>query len=167
MATFVLISSIGISGVQAHTEDEVNDWYAAWAVQVVEEGGLSTALLDDYRNWRSRHTPRQTYTPRVHRVSPGVEHWRSLVEAHFAPGNVETMLCLMGYESAGDPYAKNPISSARGLFQIMASIWAPAFDVTYEQLYDPIINTQVARKVLDIQGYGAWAPYNRGLCRGL
>jgi hypothetical protein len=49
--------------------------------------------------------------------------------------------------------------------QVMASVWADEFDVTWDQLYEPEINLYVARQILDRQGWKAWAPYNRGLCR--
>jgi hypothetical protein len=97
----------------------------------------------------------------------GVERWRSLVEVHF--GNlgdetVNTVLCLMALESEGDPDAKNPNSTARGLMQILASLWAPELGITYEDLYDPEINLWAARKVYEIQGWRAWSPYNGGYC---
>jgi hypothetical protein len=92
--------------------------------------------------------------------SVGVEQWRPLVAA-YGGWNVDIMLCLMGYESGGNPDAKNPTSSATGLFQIMASIWAAKWP---GNLYDPGHNVFVARQVWGIQGYGAWAPWNRGLC---
>lgn len=97
----------------------------------------------------------------------GVERWRPLVAKYFNAVNVPTMMCLMAFESGGSPTAKNPKSSARGLFQVMASIWAPVYNVSYEDLYDPEINTWVAAGVLGRQGYTAWSPYNRGECHGL
>ncbi len=75
------------------------------------------------------------------------------------------MLCLVWYESKGDPNAKNPTSSARGLTQILASSWASYFGVTYDDLYDPETNVRLAKEIYDIQGWDAWSPYKRGLCR--
>ena len=94
-----------------------------------------------------------------------VEDWRPLVAGHFEPEDVDRILCLMEHESGGNPNAANPRSSARGLMQVMASVWADEFDVTWDQLYEPEINLYVARQILDRQGFTAWAPYNRGLCR--
>ena len=94
-----------------------------------------------------------------------VEEWRPLVAGHFEPEDVDRILCLMEHESGGNPNAANPRSSARGLMQVMASVWADEFDVTWDQLYEPEINLYVARQILDRQGFTAWAPYNRGLCR--
>jgi soluble lytic murein transglycosylase-like protein len=97
--------------------------------------------------------------------SSDVEEWRPLVAGHFEPEDVDRVLCLMEHESGGNPNAANPRSSARGLMQVMASVWADEFDVTWDQLYEPEINLYVARQILDRQGFTAWAPYNRGLCR--
>jgi hypothetical protein len=94
-----------------------------------------------------------------------VEEWRPLVAGHFNPEDVDMALCLMSFESGGNPNAKNPRSSARGLMQIMASVWAEEYGFSYDDLYTPEINLFVARKVKDTQGWGAWAPYNRGECR--
>ncbi len=97
-----------------------------------------------------------------------VDQWLPLVAAFFGdlgPDAVNRVLCLMQYESGGNPNAKNPNSSARGLMQILASLWAPHFGVSYEDLYDPSINLLLARKIYDQQGWWAWSPYVRGLCR--
>ena len=95
------------------------------------------------------------------RVGSNVEQWRPLVAAHFPPDTVDTMLCLMGYESGGNPEAQNPNSTAAGLFQIMGFWW----DEYGGDRYDPETNVALARTIYDQQGYGAWNPYNRGLCR--
>ncbi len=96
--------------------------------------------------------------------SPGVEQWRTLVTTHFPAESVETMLCIMWYESRGDPGAQNPTSSAAGLFQIMGFWW----DKYGGDRYDPETNTALARIIYDKQGYGAWNPYrNAGLCHNL
>jgi hypothetical protein len=97
-------------------------------------------------------------------VRYGTEQWRPIVAVYFKPGDVDRALCLMEHESGGDPQAKNPNSSARGLMQVMASIWAPHFGVSYDDLYDPHTNLYIAARIKDIQGWQAWSPYNRGLC---
>jgi hypothetical protein len=40
----------------------------------------------------------------------------------------------------------------------MASVWAPTFGVSYDSLYDPELNVALARRIYDIQGWGAWSP---------
>ncbi len=94
-------------------------------------------------------------------MGSNTEQWRTLVETYFPAETVDTMLCLMGYESGGNPNAQNPNSSAAGLFQIM-EFWQADYPGDY---YDPETNVSVAKKIYDRQGYGAWNPYNNGHCR--
>lgn len=98
-------------------------------------------------------------------VGADVEQWRPLVSRYFAATDVERALCLMQHESGGNPNAKNPRSSARGLMQILGSLWAPHYGVSLEELYDPNINLAIAADIRRAQGWQAWSPYNRGLCR--
>lgn len=94
-----------------------------------------------------------------------VERWRPLVAMHFPAEEVDRALCIIDHESNGDPGADNPRSTARGLFQILGSLWAPHYGVTRADLYDPVINTRLARDIWDNYGWGAWSPYKRGACR--
>jgi len=96
-------------------------------------------------------------------MGSGVERWRSLVNAHW-PDQTEMALCVMREESKGDPYATNPDSGTRGLFQIRPGLWAGYFGVSYNDLYDPRINVSIARKIYDKQGWRAWSVHKRGLC---
>jgi len=128
--------------------------------------------LEAYRNHYTTTTTTPAHQPssvsretRTYRgIGTNVEQWRGLVEHYFEPGDVERVLCLMHYESGGNPNAKNPRSSARGLMQILGSLWAPHFGVALTDLYNPDINLSIARDIRDSQGWAAWAPYNRGLC---
>lgn len=111
-------------------------------------------------------TTRAPSSSSTHRgMGSNVERWRSLVAAHFRAEDVERVLCLMAHESGGNPNAKNPRSSARGLMQILGSLWAPHYGVAADDLYDPNLNLAIARDIRDSQGWQAWSPYNRGLCR--
>ncbi len=95
-----------------------------------------------------------------------VERWRSLVAAWFGE-KTETALCLLRAESGGNPNALNQQgSSARGLMQVLASLWAPILGISYGDLYDPAVNMSAARYAYDRQGWGAWSPWLRGECRG-
>lgn len=94
----------------------------------------------------------------------GVERWGPLVASHFDPEDVARALCLMELESAGDPGARNPSSGASGLMQVMP-FWAGQFGYDASDLFDPWTNIEVAAKIRDQQGWGAWSPYARGLCR--
>jgi len=90
-------------------------------------------------------------------IGSDVEQWRELVAAYFPADQVDHALTIMACESGGNAGAKNPTSSARGLFQILASLWAPNFGVTYEALYDPETNVRLARRIWDQSGWGAWS----------
>lgn len=96
----------------------------------------------------------------------GVERWRGLVSEHFNTEDVDTALCLMGYESAGDPGAINPSSGARGLMQVMPD-WAPIYGYAVDDLLDPSVNLAVAAalRYATWGGWDQWSPYQRGLCR--
>ena len=138
---------------------------------MVDAGVLSPELLGEYLDMAARHPcyfrdqcplPVATHS---HSSSSGstsstgmgsnVEQWRSLVATYFPEGAVNNMLCIMRHESGGNPTADNDRSTARGLFQVLKS-WPLSFGYSYADLYDPNINVLVAKKVWDIQGYGAW-----------
>ena len=88
-------------------------------------------------------------------MGSNVEQWRPLVKTYF--GDLANhALCIMKWESGGNPDIKNLHSSARGLFQILASLWAPYFGVTYDQLYDPATNIRLAHLIYLSSGWGAW-----------
>ena len=55
-------------------------------------------------------------------------------------------------ESGLDPNAANPDSSARGLFQIMASVHG----VRAKWLFNPSVNIRVAKQLYDEQGWNPW-----------
>ena len=92
-----------------------------------------------------------------------VEDWRGLVESFFGD-ETDTALCLMGYESEGNPNAYNRSSGASGLMQVLAS-WAPKFGYQPGDLFDPAVNLKIAAALYANGGWGHWSPWNRGLCR--
>lgn len=94
-----------------------------------------------------------------------VDRWRPLVATQFPPAEMDTALCIIEHESSGDPDADNPRSSARGLFQVLGSLWAPHYGVSRNELYDPVVNTIIAADIWENYGWGAWSPYQRGSCR--
>lgn len=94
-----------------------------------------------------------------------VERWRPLVSIYFPDEEVDTAMCIIDHESKGNPDADNPTSSARGLFQVLGSLWAPHYGVARTDLYDPVVNTRIARDIWDNYGWWAWSPYQRGACR--
>lgn len=56
-------------------------------------------------------------------IPSNVERWRGLVSAYFQPSDIDKALSVIECESNGDPNAKNPSSSASGLFQHLATYW--------------------------------------------
>jgi hypothetical protein len=79
-----------------------------------------------------------------------VARWRDLVAEHFAPSEVERAMQILECESHGDPRAKNPRSSAAGLFQFLQRTWDGAarhLDLpSYAEggPYDPAANVEAA-----------------------
>lgn len=93
--------------------------------------------------------------------SGNVEQWRGLVAAYFPAGEVDMALRVMACESGGNPNAANPRSTARGLMQVMWSVWGPEYGVSEQELYDPETNIRIAAKVYAIQGWNAWMCWRR------
>lgn len=177
---------------QAHDGHELDAWVAAWEAErdeaiavIVEQDALSVFTVNwfielraEWADMADRHPcyfygecealremgepPSPPASAPASHSSPGVEQWRGLVAAYFPGSAVDTMLCLMWHESKGDPGATNPRSGAAGLFQVMPFWW----DHYGGDRYDPESNVRVARLIYGEQGFGAWSPWNRGLCRG-
>ena len=150
----------------AHTPTELEQWVDDWALRADE--GLSTGLMDEYRDMRERHSYYFDPAPAsVPSSSPtyngGVAQWADLVAVYFAPGDVSTALCLIGFESKGDPNAYNPSSGASGLMQVLRS-WAPKFGVSSADLFDPATNLRISASLKASGGWRHWSPWNRGLC---
>lgn len=95
----------------------------------------------------------------------GVEDWRPLVEAFFAPDDVERALRVMQCESHGNPVAKNPRSTASGLFQHLASMWPPRAEAAGfggSDVFDPVANVATAAwLVYEGGGWSHWNPSRR------
>lgn len=128
---------------------------------------LETRVVEEPVAVETQHHEHDTMYRGMGNGTTDVEQWRPLVAGHFSDlgqETVETALCVMRYESGGNHNAKNPTSSARGLMQILASLWAPHFGVSYNDLYKPELNLYIARQIYDSLGWGAWSAYNRGRC---
>ncbi len=61
---------------------------------------------------------------RKYRWTGSVEQWRPLVEQYFPAERVQEAISVMACESGGNPNAKNPTSTATGLFQFLTGTWA-------------------------------------------
>lgn len=84
-----------------------------------------------------------------------VERWRPLVAAHFRPEDVATAMRILACESTGNPNAKNPGSSATGLFQHLGKYWSArssAAGVPGASRLDPKANVIVAAWLRDQKG---------------
>ncbi|MDH3306126.1 MAG: transglycosylase SLT domain-containing protein [Acidimicrobiia bacterium] len=101
---------------------------------------------------------------RKYRWTGSVSQWRALVETYFPPERVEEALRVMACESGGNPNAKNPHSTATGLFQFLDGTWAWSSVLAgyagHSRL-DPEANIAVAAWLVDYSirsghPYGAW-----------
>lgn len=84
-----------------------------------------------------------------------VEQWRPLIASVFPAGQVDYALCVIKYESGGNPDAYNP-STASGLFQVKSSIWGG-----FGNLFDPATNVAAAYYIWSQYGWGlpgGWTP---------
>lgn len=131
------------------------------------------AGLDHERSWRIPLDPCGTVPHEIdcaqrqllalvptHATSP--EDWRPLVEQFFAPEHTDRAVRVLACESGGNPLAKNPNSSASGLFQHLGSLWddrAVAAGEPGADIWDPIANTQIAAwLVYEGGGWSHWNP---------
>lgn len=88
-----------------------------------------------------------------------VERWRPVVATYFPEDRVDWALRIMSCESHGDPNAKNPNSSASGLFQHLARLWpdrAQAAGWDDANVFDPFANIAVAAWLLENGGPSHW-----------
>ena len=97
-------------------------------------------------------------------VPAGVEQWRTLVATYFRPADVDRALRIMRCESGGNPNAKNPGSSASGLFQHLGKYWptrSAAAGFAGASIFDPTANVATAAWLRDQRGgFAHW------VCRG-
>jgi len=88
-----------------------------------------------------------------------VERWRPAVARYFPEDRVEWALRIIACESGGDPEARNPHSSATGLFQHLGRYWprrAAAAGWAGADITDPFANTAVAAWLLEHGGTSNW-----------
>ena len=88
-----------------------------------------------------------------------VERWRPVVDLYFPEDRVDWALRIMECESKGKPDAKNPNSSASGLFQHLARLWPPraeAAGFAGADVFDPFANIAVAAWLLENGGPSHW-----------
>ena len=148
----------------AHTRPELDTWLEEWTVRA--DTALSPELLDELTDMQARHprwgVPLPTRTT-ARSKGPGVEAWRPLVASYFNASDVDHALCIIAHESKGNPDAKNPRSSAAGLFQFLRSTWdnmvpRSVTGGSYDsgQVYKPEPNTRAAAWLAYNVGWGQW-----------
>jgi hypothetical protein len=80
-------------------------------------------------------------------ASPKVIRWCPLLAAHFEEKDMRTALKIVHCESGGDPAARNPRSSAKGLWQHLGKYWTTRSvkaGIEGADIYDPVSSTIVA-----------------------
>jgi len=122
--TLILTASLLVP-IHAHTRAEMTVWEDAW--HTAAEVDLSAGLLAELVDMRRRHAwywgePETAGDPTFRGMGSDVEQWRPLVAVYFG-ANTDAALRVMACESGGNESAKNPRSSASGLFQFLASTW--------------------------------------------
>lgn len=111
--------------------------------------------------------PTKPARPSVYRgMGSNVEQWRPLVSQYFNPGDVDTVMCLIGKESGGNTNARNRSSGASGLMQVLPG-WASDFGYHPNDLFNPSVNLSISRYLRDNGGWNHWSPYKRGACHDL
>lgn len=144
----VMATSLSALG---HDATEMAIWEQTWETRVADQGGMTPELLAEWREFQVRQVVVQGQV--AGDVPPG---WAGLILAHFPASELDTALRVVACESGGDKGARNPVTGAAGLFQIMP-FWAPAYGVAYEDLFAAEVNVAVARWVWDQQGWRAWS----------
>jgi hypothetical protein len=91
----------------------------------------------------------------------GTADWQPLVSVFFEQHHVDRALRIISCESRGQADAKNPISTASGLFQHLASMWperSAAAGWAEFDVFDPVANVAVAAwLVYDHGGWSHWS----------
>lgn len=164
--TLVMFVLAAADVARAHTDehvDAINMWVAdTWADRYIDpdEMMLWVELETRYAHTHTRPVARSAPQPQPAVTPPpaptppivvsGVEQWRGMVAAYFPEWAVGDALSVMSCESRGNPNAKNPTSSAAGLFQFIRSTWdwvAPNVGAgSYDSgaVYDPASNVAAA-----------------------
>ncbi len=150
----------------AHTTHELDHWVEDWS-----EAPINRASWEAHLDMAERHPcyfQREDCRPRIPTTAPSapepvattpaggvVERWRPLVAAHFRPEDVDLAMRILACESTGNPSAKNPGSSATGLFQHLGKYWtarSASAGVPGSSRLDPEANVIVAAWLRDQKG---------------
>lgn len=150
------------------TEEEVADaakysielnvfQYTTEQIQADEELIERLIVINGPYGERKSHTSHAGANPV--RISAEVLRWRPLVEKYFPAGWVDWGLRIIQCESGGDPNAKNPSSSASGLFQHLPKYWpqrSASAGLAGASAFNPEANIAVAAWLLENGGASHW-----------
>ena len=128
------------------------------AIAAIQPDEMAEAI-DAYRFavLESAQLDQQELLAELHRINgpyvdgefaEAVERWRPIVSIYFPSDRVDWALRIIECESHGDPNAKNPRSTASGLFQHLASLWderAAAAGWPAADVFDPFANIAVGQ----------------------
>ncbi len=175
-----LLLIFGMPTAQAHTSEDIDAWMIDWQANI-PESGMTIEHIELFIDWHERHfyhfhdrpVSRAPVRPTVDKppgrgMGTNVEQWRGLVAQYFPADQVDRALCIMSYESGGNELAKNPRSSASGLFQHLARYWperSAKAGWAGADIFDPTANVAVAAWLWGQGGWWHWSPYKRGECR--
>jgi hypothetical protein len=153
VAAVIAFASVATPAAAVETIDlrEARDAYRTEQLAIAE--AAQEVLLAELRELNG------PYDNVTSRYSWDVERWRPVVDTYFPEDRVEWALRIMECESRGDPNAKNPNSSASGLFQHLARLWPPRAEAAGwagADVFDPFANIAVAAWLLENGGTSHW-----------
>lgn len=157
----ILIGLLPLPSVAgAHSGAEIREWERGWIKTTWEDGHITREEATEWTAFKQENS--YLVLPVLYRQvepSASVERWRGLVEKYFKPRDVQWAMRVMECESRGDPNAKNPHSSASGLFQHLGSYWperSTKAGWAGADIFDPEANIAVAAWLLDWGGRSHW-----------
>ena len=175
IAVTLLVLTLLPTTAVAHTSDELDAWRLQWATKAINH--MTRQLTAEYRDMAARH-PRYFGLPHVHQTARNTVRpvgtplptqqgpptdagdWRPLVSRYFAAADVDKALRVIYCESRNLPTAKNPNSSASGLWQHLGRYWSSrsaAAGIPGASIWDPEASTIVAAYlVYQDTGWGHW-----------
>lgn len=154
---------------QAHTRAELDEWVATWMAEA--DDSLNPVMVAEFEDMTTRHPyyfdpqpiVRTTQTTRRTQWTGNIEQWRPLVAKYFGD-RVNHAMCILNHETGGtgNPNAKNPDSTAAGLFQFLRGTWnSVPVSITggsYDSgaVYNPEANIAAAAWLQENAGWGQW-----------
>jgi hypothetical protein len=131
-----------------------------WSAEIHELNG-------PYVSTPTRKTPKASQSsrarPRGLKLKAGHEEatlrWKPLVKRYFAPSDVNRALCVISYESGGNPKAKNRTGTMRGLLQHNMRYWddrARKAGWAGANVYNPEANIAVSAWLVNSSGWHHW-----------